>query len=151
MDYIITRDSENRNDELKHWKYIKKIKGKNGKWRYIYDRSELDKYDKEAVVTEHVTTNDGTTMRNAVKYQKSNKLFDSIGSGGGSGRSHISYTKNQGKLSRATAKAEKWIYKNFLSNKSSTRISLNSAVNKAKDSSKRKKEVNKIMNKLLNK
>lgn len=122
MDYIITRDGENRNDELKHWKYIKKVKGKNGKWRYIYDQSELDKYDKEVVVTERVTTKDGTTSRNKVKYQKSNKLFDSIGSGSGK----YSYTKNQGLISRATAKAEKWVYKKFLVNKTTSTKTLNS-------------------------
>ena len=26
-------------DELYHWKYIKRVKGKNGKWIYYYDRS----------------------------------------------------------------------------------------------------------------
>lgn len=28
------------NSELKHWKYIKRVKGKNGKWRYYYDKSQ---------------------------------------------------------------------------------------------------------------
>lgn len=43
---VIRRGSE---DELTHWKYIKKIKSKNGKTRYIYDRSELAKYENEVV------------------------------------------------------------------------------------------------------
>ena len=32
----------NTNDEIMHWKYIKKIK-KNGKWRYYYDKDQFDK------------------------------------------------------------------------------------------------------------
>ena len=35
-------------DELIHWKYIKKIKLPNGKWRYYYNQSELDKYKQAA-------------------------------------------------------------------------------------------------------
>lgn len=35
-DYIITNGQLHSTDELKHWKYIKKVR-KNGKWRYYYD------------------------------------------------------------------------------------------------------------------
>ena len=35
--YAVTR-SDSKTDELKHFKYIKRVK-KNGKWRYYYDES----------------------------------------------------------------------------------------------------------------
>lgn len=38
MTVIVTRKTTD--DELYHWKYIKKVK-KNGKWRYYYDMDEL--------------------------------------------------------------------------------------------------------------
>lgn len=28
-------------NELTHWKYVKRVKGKNGKWRYYYDGEQL--------------------------------------------------------------------------------------------------------------
>ena len=31
-------------NELVHWKYIKRVKLGNGKWRYYYDDSSLEKY-----------------------------------------------------------------------------------------------------------
>ena len=35
-------------DEIMHWKYIKREKLANGKWRYYYDQSEVDKTNKMA-------------------------------------------------------------------------------------------------------
>lgn len=34
-------------NELVHWKYIKRVKLRNGKWRYIYDDSSLEKYNQQ--------------------------------------------------------------------------------------------------------
>jgi hypothetical protein len=34
--------------ELMHWKYIKRVKLPNGKYRYYYDQSELDRYESMA-------------------------------------------------------------------------------------------------------
>ena len=34
--------------ELMHWKYIKREKLPNGKWRYYYDESELTRYEQKA-------------------------------------------------------------------------------------------------------
>lgn len=34
---------DNNNDELYHWKYIKREKKPNGKWRYYYDKDALKK------------------------------------------------------------------------------------------------------------
>jgi hypothetical protein len=36
--------------ELMHWKYIKRVKLPNGKWRYYYDQSELDKAKLDATI-----------------------------------------------------------------------------------------------------
>ncbi len=117
-DFIITRDLDNTSDELRHWKYIKREKGKNGKWRYIYNDSELKKYDKGTVETKEKNTATEQS-KDTVKYQKSNKLFDKesyvkseslVGK-----KKKTSYTtKSQGRISRAQAKGEKWIYNNFL-------------------------------------
>lgn len=42
--YIISNGDLHNTDELKHWKYIKKVK-KNGKWRYYYDIKDALGYD----------------------------------------------------------------------------------------------------------
>lgn len=34
-----------KNDELMHWKYIKKVRRSNGKWRYYYDIKDALGYD----------------------------------------------------------------------------------------------------------
>lgn len=74
-DYIITRETENPEDELQHWQYIKKVKTKSGKWRYIYDKSELDKYNKG--VTETTKSKNGdTTTTTTTKYGKTDGIFD---------------------------------------------------------------------------
>lgn len=36
-------------DELMHWKYVKRVKNKNGKWKYYYDWDELKKDTKTFV------------------------------------------------------------------------------------------------------
>ena len=115
--YAVTR--KGTGDELTHWKYIKKIKSKNGKTRYIYDRSELDKYENE-VVEEKKNETGGT---DTVEYKKSDSLF---GEGTRTFTNTTSFlyadskpitstkvTKYQGKLDRYYAKGEKFIYDNF--------------------------------------
>lgn len=37
------RNIELSEDELMHWKYIKRYKGSNGKWRYVYADKETHK------------------------------------------------------------------------------------------------------------
>lgn len=37
--YAVTR--KGTGDELTHWKYIKKYKGDNGKWRYVYEKESF--------------------------------------------------------------------------------------------------------------
>lgn len=41
-------------DEIMHWKYIKREKLSNGKYRYYYDESVLKKYENHAKRTEEV-------------------------------------------------------------------------------------------------
>ena len=38
-----------RDDELMHWKYLKKVRGKNGKWVYYYDKKGLKRDVKDAL------------------------------------------------------------------------------------------------------
>lgn len=39
--YIYTGTDLMSENELRHYKYLKKVKSPSGKWRYIYDESEL--------------------------------------------------------------------------------------------------------------
>lgn len=43
-DYVLIHGQLVSADELYHWKYIYKKKLRNGKWKYYYDTSEIDKY-----------------------------------------------------------------------------------------------------------
>ena len=115
-------------DEMYHYKYIKKYKV-NGKWRYYYDTRELRKFDKEATDTTKITK-DGATFEKTTEYRKSDKLFSpgdrtykftmSPLSGGGSSHSSVTTTKYQGKAARAYAKAEKKIYDTFYNSERKT-------------------------------
>lgn len=156
MSYVITRKSEENelfhsdeflgvdfSDEIYHWKYIKKKKV-NGKWRYYYDRSELDKYDQEYSNerTTYKNVNGRTEVQKKTKtqYNKTNNWLDSTSKlettsgvtskGDSIGYKKVTYTKSQGKLSRAQAKGEKKIYDTFLSNKSTVKKTMKKASKK---------------------
>lgn len=119
-------------DEMYHWKYIKKKKV-NGKWRYYYDTTELDKYKNNVVETEiskgatQMIRDLGVydvTKRNITNYKTSNRLFDKTSDSlnnivGSNGHVYLDnhYYQYQGKLSRAYAKAEKKIYNTFYKGK----------------------------------
>lgn len=62
--YAIKRTGSN--NELMHWKYIKKER-KNGKWKYYYDDTKNAPYNNNLSKTEKVTT----------EYKNTDKLFDS--------------------------------------------------------------------------
>ena len=51
-------------NELMHWKYIKRVKLSNGKYRYYYDESDLRKYENEAIRAEKESNR---ALINAVK------------------------------------------------------------------------------------
>lgn len=75
--YAIKRTSEK--DELTHWKYIKKVKTKNGKWRYIYDKSANiydvteDDYDEKIKQIENTEEWKSIVARNDPEYVRTNK------------------------------------------------------------------------------
>lgn len=150
--YAVHRTGEK--DELTHWKYIKKIKGANGKTRYIYDQSELDKFDKEATI-EKKNKEGGT---DTVEYRKTDKLFKEgdkttinsvryIIPGGKTYTSRVT-TKSQGKLDRAYAKGEKLIYDTFLKKNSKVKQSLDFLKKHAsKTIDKGQKEIEKLLKK----
>lgn len=53
------RKIELSDDELMHWKYIKRVKGKNGKWRYYYDNTNTGKgyYDNKIAKQKEIVKN----------------------------------------------------------------------------------------------
>lgn len=123
-------------DEMYHWKYIKKKKV-NGKWRYYYDNSELDKFARGDSV---VNSKDNTIDTKI--YRQSDRLFDKKSTGNGSINMTGAKTVNlnttiheQGKLSRSYAKAEKKIFDTFYSGKrKNTKVhALKGAVNRGKN------------------
>lgn len=112
---VVKRRSD---DELQHFKYISKKKV-NGKWKYFYDDSELRKFDKG--VTETRDNNMGG--KTETTYEKTDKLFsDSTTISIGNTYQDEFTTRRQGKISRASAKAEKWIYDSFLDPQANERI-----------------------------
>lgn len=46
-DYMISSGNLHNVDELKHWKYVKKVRGANGKWRYVYDETKVNDMKKQ--------------------------------------------------------------------------------------------------------
>ena len=125
--YAVHRSGNN--DELKHWKYIKKIKGPNGKWRYFYDTTELTKYRDE----NRVGTYDKDGTKTTTTYKDTNNLLSSRttysndASMYANGKTYRFKSKKvvneRGKIDRAIdntqAKAEKYIYNKFYKNRKS--------------------------------
>lgn len=117
-------------DGIRHWKYIKK-EVVNGKTRYYYDSDTDNMYKnngEEVNVRQYKTKNGDTkTGGNLTKYKDTNKLFNNSykqkvtekGSvlGIGYETSYTEMTKERGKIERAVAKAEKWIFNKFLKKK----------------------------------
>lgn len=50
--YIYTGTDLISENELRHYKYLKKVKSPSGKWRYIYDESELKRAEAAINATE---------------------------------------------------------------------------------------------------
>lgn len=116
-------------NSLQHWKYIKKVKTSNGKWRYIYDDSELKKYENN-----RSNNFDRDNTHYTVEYKQTNDLLSGRTTMSTYGRSYDSkYIVNeQGKIDRWHAKGEKFIYKSIYSHLgSSNRVS--KAVGKGRD------------------
>lgn len=126
--YAITRSADT-DDELKHFKYIKRVKMPSGKWKYIYDADQkLTKYKNGFSTTQ--TSNDGKTELDKItEYKQTDDLFDgtsrwSFETGpyfkGDQRHREEHTTHKQGKISRAIAKGEKWIFDNLISSSKKT-------------------------------
>lgn len=110
-DYVAVVKRTGGNDELEHFKYIKREK-KNGKWVYYYDDSELKKYQRGDKDSYEIRKGGKTVERGENTYKQTNKLLDSETKITTSNSVHT--TKNQGVLSRAAAKGEKFLYDKLL-------------------------------------
>ena len=61
---ILPNGNTIREDELYHWKYIKREKQANGKWKYYYDTDQL-KNDVKKVVSDPIGTKAKKTYQQA--------------------------------------------------------------------------------------
>lgn len=93
MDYYAI----DKSGELKHYKYIKKFRGRNGKWQYVYDK---DKYDKgESKITKLTT-----------KYRDSDRLLSREYSVTSLDGSYKTVVKERGKIDRAIDKGRSFLH-----------------------------------------
>nr|DAO53502.1 MAG TPA: Papain fold toxin 1, glutamine deamidase [Caudoviricetes sp.] len=147
--YAVTRVG--LEDELQHWKYIKKIKVK-GKWKYFYDKEELERFEKGYEKTTEKKDKNGNTETVTTVYKKTNDLFggktsvqkDGVNMYSGKKWKITSIEKSQGKVDRLIAKGEKFIFNKFLKNKKAKKPG-SSAFSKAID--KGKNFINKLFGK----
>lgn len=63
-------------DEMMHWKYIKRVKLPNGKYRYYYDESELKKYENEVKQARSKQLN--AALRTAIAEEKYSKTSSAL-------------------------------------------------------------------------
>lgn len=133
---IVTR----YNDELYHWKYIKKVKTKNGKWRYIYDRKLDLKYSNNSTEHKDLTNKN---LEEVTNYHDTNDMLDRsnnktifVPNKGDSkkGRLIIYKERNRGVVGRAQAKGEKWVYNTFLKKNSTVKKATKAASSFLKNS-----------------
>lgn len=141
--YYVKRTGCDDKNSLKHWKYIKREKV-NGKWRYIYDDSELRKFAKGTTDKSETVSNNSfggkLTETKETLYKRTDNLFDE-GTATTKGSSAIGdntykfthTTKTQGKISRSVAKGEKFIYDTFYDPhaKSRRKRNIKESINKA--------------------
>lgn len=138
-------------DELQHWKYIKRIKVK-GKWRYFYDKEELEKFEKGYGKTIEKKDRNGNIKNITTVYEKTNDLFggkvsvkrSGVNMYSGKNWTNIHTVKQQGKIDRLIAKGEKYIFDKFLKNKKAKKPG-SSKFSKAVD--KGKKFINELFGK----
>lgn len=126
MEYVaIVKRSED--NELRHWKYIKKVKMPSGNWKYIYDPGqELSMFKNGYKGSGHVKLEGKSDPNYTLSFKQTDNLL---------GRLEWSYmlypelgnmirdfnvTLTQGKIGRAVASGEKWIFDNLISDKKKT-------------------------------
>lgn len=116
MEHYYAVQRSGLDDELQHFKYIKRVKGKNGKWRYYYDTTKDSMYKTGAKVTMK-SSKGGQETKN---YGESNSLFGSkttLSFKDNNGSLNTSSDYKRGALERAQAKAEKWLFDKVFSRK----------------------------------
>lgn len=119
-------------DDLQHWKYIKRIKTASGKWRYIYDDSELKKYEQGLSYTRA----DGAKV--SYKVNK-DRVYD--GTKTITVNNKVSTeTHELGKRSIRRAKAERWVYDKVLNSKNKNVKKAVKAVDKTASKGKKRVE-----------
>lgn len=119
--YAIYRTSPD--DELTHWKYIKKVKTSGGNWRYIYDDSINNKYE-NSNENRYTTTEPyrgKTNTKTNIDYYMDGKRFINKKSSttskpvkqeDNSGYKSTAVTVyERGALERSAAKGEEYLYK----------------------------------------
>ena len=116
MEYraIVKRKSS---DELQHWKYIKRVKAKGGGWKYFYKDNNLRKHQIGLTETKKYKDKDGIDVKENISYKQTDRLFNTKNTSTAilNNTKYKTTTVSQGKLTRAIAKAEKWIYDNVIS------------------------------------
>lgn len=121
MSYYGSDRNNGSHTELKHWKYIKRVRGKNGKWRYYYDEKLADGPNKETTFMMPGFKN-GKLTKNATKvtYKNGKNWTDKKSEIGGdlNKNTPTSIILERGRLSQIRAKGEKWVYDTFLKKKS---------------------------------
>lgn len=104
----------------------------NGKYRYFYDRTELQKYEQNKDFLVDVRKNpDGATHHQYNAYTLSNDLLNStmrITTSNGYGTSATNYHK-LGKLGQTEAEIEEWVYNKILKPNSTVNKTLASIEN----------------------
>ena len=116
-DFVITRESENTNNELMHWKYISKKKV-DGKWQYKYTKSGETKFRTD------VTTGKTTHYRTP-----DTKVYERNGNGLLSKTSRVSTQfsskeyREIGKIDQMATKANKWLNKMMSKHKGGKAVS----------------------------
>ena len=109
MEHYYAVQRSGPDDELQHFKYIKRVKGKNGKWRYYYDTA-LDNMYKRGAEDNMKSSSGGKTT---AKYGEDKALFGTkhtMSYRFGNGPENKMVTKKRGAIGRAQAKAEKWLF-----------------------------------------
>ena len=114
-------------DELQHWKYIKKVKMPSGKWKYIYDPAqELTQFKNGTKITGKIKLEGKSSPDATINYKQSDDLNGRIDWSYkfypelGNLYDDVNVTLTQGKIGRAVAKGEKWIFDNLISDKNKT-------------------------------
>lgn len=57
-------------DELMHWKYVKRVRGKNGKYRYYYDNTGTSKKKANVKTTTNTTVNPSSKAKMSYSKRK---------------------------------------------------------------------------------